>query len=150
MDGFIFAFDPGFTTGICIARHNTGKQFKVIKSADILWSNRFSIFHLITANAPMIKALVIEEFKLFDNPLTLKSQINSTFPSVAVISIIELSAHLSYIPHIITMQSPGLIHHKGQPTISIDDEHKQIIRGSKHRVDAFLHLKYWVLMNKNK
>lgn len=98
----------------------------------------------------MIKALVIEEFKLFDNPLTLKSQINSTFPSVAVISIIELSAHLSYIPHIITMQSPGLIHHKGQPTISIDDEHKQIIRGSKHRVDAFLHLKYWVLMNKNK
>lgn len=150
MDGFIIAIDPGFTSGLCIARHSTGKQFRVIKSADILWSNRFSIYHLITANAPMIKQIVIEEFKLFNNPKTIGSQINSTFPSVAVISIIELSAHLAEISHLITMQSPGLIHHKGQATISIEDEHKQIIKGSRHRVDAFLHLKYWVLMNKNK
>lgn len=156
MDGFIFAFDPGYCSGLCIARHNTGKQFIVIKSVDILWSNRFSIYHLITANAPMIKQIVIEEFRLFNNPKTIGSQIHSTFPSVSIISIIELSAHLAEIDHLITMQSPGNIHykdsetHKTKATLSIEDEHRELIKGSIHRVDAYLHLKYFILMNKRK
>lgn len=138
--GLIIAFDPGLTSGVCIAQHTSGKQFKVVNSLEIAWNDRFKIFNLLYSNRTKITAIVIEEFRLFANKTTLNSQINSEMPSSRIIGIIELSAALCKLTSCITFQTPA-----ERKNVSVLPEHVSHLVRSRHTIDAYLHLRYYVL-----
>lgn len=137
--GLILSFDPGATTGCAVAEHLSGKEFQLLQSLEYPWQDRFKIFNLIYANRTRIKAIVIEEFRLFANKTTLHSQINSEMPSARVIGIIELAAQLSKLD-CITFQKPAQ-----RLQVGVQPEHKPLIKRSRHTIDAYLHLRFFVL-----
>lgn len=148
----IIAIDPGGTTGIAIAEHSSGRDFQLIQSLEYAWNDRFKIFNLIYANRSRIKALVIETYRLFENPETLKSQIGSEIPSARVIGIIELSAKVCKLD-CIYFQDPGR-----RLEVSLLPEHKKLIghsmkyssKRSEHCLSAYLHLRYHILTEARK
>lgn len=148
--GLIAAFDPGGTTGIALIDHTAGRDFELVKSFELPWSNRFEIFNLIYVNRSKIKAIVIEKFQLFENQITLHAQINSEMPSSQVIGIIELSAKISKLD-CVYFQRPADIHYRDpktkrlEYTILIPDHFKGKLHKSQHCVDAFLHARFFVL-----
>lgn len=152
---FIVAFDPGGTTGIALIDHDFGRDFELIKSFELPWKNRFEIFNLIYTNRLYIKAIVIEEFRLFANQKTLHAQIQSDIPSAQVIGIVELSARLAKLNSVV-FQKPSDIHTKDpitkKPvyTIEIPPKFKPQIHRSLHCIDAFLHARFFVLTTARK
>ncbi len=135
----IISFDPGGTTGCAVIEHSSGRNFQLVMSLEYAWVDRCKIFNLLYANRTRIKAIVIEEFRLFENKTTLHSQINSEMPSARVIGIIELSATLCKL-NCITFQTPAQ-----RNNVSILPEHKPLIKRSKHCIDAYLHARYHIL-----
>jgi hypothetical protein len=99
---------------------------------------------LIYTNRARIKAIVVEEFRLFENRTTLHSQINSEMPSARVIGIIELSAQICKL-NCVTFQTPAQ-----RKNVTVLPEHKLLIKRSRHCIDAYLHLRYFVLSNARK
>lgn len=140
----IMSFDPGGTTGVAVAEHSTGRDFQLLHSLEFPWQHRFSVFNLIYLNRAKIKALVIEEFRLFENKTTLHGQINSEMPSARVIGIIELSAQICKL-NCITFQKPSQ-----RLNVTVLPQHKALIKRSRHCIDAYLHLRYFVLSNARK
>jgi hypothetical protein len=142
--GLLIAFDPGATSGVCVGQHISGKSFKIVNSLEITWPDRFKIFNLLYANRTTITAIVIEEFRLFANKTTLNSQINSEMPSSRVIGIIELSAALCKLD-CLHFQTPAQ-----RKNVNVSPEHAPQLMRSRHTIDAYLHLKYFVLCNHRK
>lgn len=141
----ILAIDPGYTTGIalgenvCISPNAT--TFDVTLARELLWEDRFN-FLTFFRNLPPLKAIVIEEFRLFKHRAT--DQINSEFPSVRVIGIVEAYAmQFGYLDKII-YQRPADIHIGGKAALSIPPEHKAMLAFSNHATDAYLHLRYYI------
>jgi hypothetical protein len=153
--GLIISFDPGGCSGCCVAEHSNGRDFQLLQSLEYSWNDRFKIFNLIYSNKAKIKAIVIEEYRLFENKITLHSQIGSEIPSARIIGIIELSAQLSKL-NCIHYQKPSNIHGRdpqtGKPnySLSIIPEHKKLILPSKHCLDAYFHMRYYVLTTARK
>lgn len=151
--GWIIAGDPGGTSGYCVIDHHSGRDFELIRSFELPWKNRFEIFNLIYVNRSKIKAVVIEEFRLFANQRTLHAQIQSEMPSAQVIGIIELSAKLSKLDCVV-FQKPADIHYRENSklryTVTINENHKPLIHRSQHCVDAYLHAKVYVLTTARK
>jgi len=143
--GLILAFDPGGTTGVCIIRRELdAKTFAIVEALEIKWKDRFDVFPLITGyTANQIEAIVIEEFRLFNNLALMQSQINSDFPSVRIIGFIELTCSIMHITDRIHFQKPGL-----RLQTSISPEHKKQLH-SVHVVAAYLHAKYYVLTHRS-
>lgn len=135
----IVSFDPGGTTGVAVAEHSSGRNFQLIQSLEVSWQDRLKIFNLIYSNRARIKAIVIEEFRLFENKTTLHSQINSEMPSSRIIGIIELSAALCKL-NCITYQKPSQ-----RLNVTVLPEHKALIKRSRHCIDSYLHLRFFVL-----
>lgn len=142
--GLIIAFDPGATTGMCIGQHIAGKKFTVVNSLEIPWKDRFKIFNLLYSNRTKITALVIEEFRLFANKTTLNSQINSEMPSARIIGIIELSAALCKLD-CLHFQTPA-----ERKNVSVLPEHIPQLMRSRHCIDSYLHLRYFILTHYRK
>ena len=152
----ILAFDPGKTSGVCCVSHLSGRAFTISASFEVQWQDRFKIFNLIYVNKASIKSIIIEEYRLFSNALTLKSQIGSDIPSAQVIGIIELSAAICKLEKCIVFQRPSDIHYtnpqtrKLEYTVSIDPDHKKKLHSGQHCIDAFLHAKLYILSNHRK
>lgn len=142
--GLVVALDPGATTGCAVIEHITGKNFQLVMSLEYPWIDRFKIFNLLFANRARIKAIVVEEFRLFENKNTLHSQINSEMPSARVIGIIELAATLCKLD-CITFQTPSQ-----RNNVSVLPEHRHLIKRSKHCIDAYLHGRYFLLTHYRK
>lgn len=142
--GLIISFDPGGTSGCAVIEHTTGRHFELVLSTEFPWIDRFKIFNLLFANRTRIKAIVVEEFRLFENKNTLHSQINSEMPSSRVIGIIELAAKLSQLD-CITFQTPSQ-----RNNVSVLPEHRHLIKRSKHCIDAYLHARYHILTHYRK
>lgn len=146
----IIGIDPGATTGLAIAEHTSGREFKLLQTLEYSWKDRFKIFNFIYVSRAVIKTIVVEEYRLFENKITLNSQIGSEIPSARVIGIIELAAYLSNL-NCIVFQKPSDIHgrdpvtKRANYTLSIVPEHKPFIQKSKHCLDAYFHVRFHIL-----
>src|SRR5262245_37203997 len=108
---FVVCIDPGQTTGFCALGFAGGiiniDTYTLHDTLEVDWSNRFWFMHYLTKHREAIGVIVIEKFKLFGNDKKMKSQINSEFPSVRVIGIVEAYAHELGLFDRIEMQEPA-------------------------------------------
>lgn len=142
--GLIIAFDPGATTGVAAIEHTNGRNFQLVMSLEYAWVDRFKIFNLIYLHRASIKQIVIERYRLFENKTTLHAQIGSEIPSARVIGLIELSAAICKL-NCITFQDPS-----DRNSVSVLPEHRQLIKRSKHCIDAYKHARFYVLTKARK
>lgn len=143
MRNLVIAFDPGGTTGVCVLRRITPQQYILEQSFDVRWADRFTLHGLLWRYTSFIQAVVVEEFRLRNNTTTMKSQINSNFPSVHIIGILELSAHQCNLLDRWHFQAPAL-----RNSVSVDREHYDKLNRTNHSVDAYLHAKYYLATHK--
>lgn len=146
----IIAFDPGRTTGVCLAEgvDFAARTFHVTLSSEILWPDRRWVYSglqrlktLESTGKLYLTAIVIEDFRLFQDKAN--EQIGSDFPSVKVIERIWTCAELLELDKRIVMQMPGL-----RARVKIDPIHQKSLARSLHAQDAYRHLRYYVLMHK--
>lgn len=148
----IFACDPGGTSGFAAIQHSIGREFSLLTSIEYTWKDRFKLFNIIYQNKARLKALVIEDYVLFDNPITLHAQIGSNIPSARVIGILELAAKLCKLD-CVYFQTP-----QNKDQVSVLPEHKHLIgrslkypkKYSQHCIDAYCHARYHVLTQARK
>lgn len=133
----IIAFDPGETTGVAVGQHTGGRDFDLIESWEIPWERRTTVHDALEEFRPNF--IVVESFRLYAHKA--RQQIGSHFPSVRVIGMIELSAHLWGLGELF-FQTPSLI---SQVKIPRELEVENTFSGSEHRKDAYKHLRYFVL-----
>jgi hypothetical protein len=131
----ILAVDPGLTTGLAYGVHQGGRDFLFTRSEEMKWDDRFDLYRLLQEWCPSI--IVCESFRLYAHKS--KQQIGSEFPSVRIIGILELSAHLLALPEPV-FQPPSI-----RQNVRIPDEHLPRVQGSEHRKDSYQHLRYFVL-----
>ena len=139
----ILAFDPGRTTGVCIARA-TENNFAVMQVSEIPWSGRFALIKAFihgispTTNSalPSPDVIVIESFRLRQNRALQLS--GSNFPSSQVTGIIQAFAwQLDLLDHIVFQEPPVM------NRVQILPDDLDIVKGSEHKKDAYKHARYY-------
>lgn len=145
----VVAIDPGKTTGFCVLSCPAGvidpNTYDVYQASEVEWSNRFFFRTFFSLYHDSIKAIVIERFKLFRNPKTMEAQINSEFPSVRIIGIVEAYAELFNLGNKIIFQEPN-----DRKSAQIPRIHHAALGHSDHVRDAYRHGRYWILMHRSK
>ena len=133
---FVLAFDPGFTTGVAVARlHPT--EFIPVLLREVGWHERLGdLMVLFSQFEGMVETVVCEDFALY--PSKAKEQIRSRFPSVQVIGNLQMLCELFSLP--LVMQSPSVKAHA-----LLLPEHRALLKKAKseHVNDAYKHLRYW-------
>lgn len=147
----LMAFDPGYTTGVCVARgvRYPFREFTVTQSLELKWEDRFNISWALRAarlqedqGGEQLDAIIIEDFRL--NPNLASEQSYSNFPSCQVIGAIGAFAFMYGFLDRIVMQPPS-----NRKSVQILPVHApQLLKGSEHAADAYRHLRYFVVMNK--
>lgn len=140
----IMGWDPGETTGVCVAEWNQLEtSFKVIYSSLVTWPTRLPrIRELIEAYQPT--NTVVESFRLYESKA--RDQIGNDFPSVQVIGIIEAYLYMTGL-QLPTYQSASTI--SGRPPVQILPEHQGLLylgtaAMMEHSNDAYKHMRYWI------
>jgi hypothetical protein len=133
---FIASFDPGRTTGCVLARWESGRDFYIIETYAIPWDERFVVVKDVLSFKP--EHIVVESFRLY--PHSARAQIGQDFPSSQVIGIIETYAYENSLLSRITKQ-PAAVRSNVKVT------HEEIKGSSVHIVDAYLHLRYFIIVN---
>ena len=137
MTQHVLAFDPGETTGIVAAELTGPRTYKYIEAWQVKWSERFSIKYLINALTSFPGSVIVcEDFHLYATQA--QNQINSYFPSVKVIGIIETWANEYGISVFLQPASARV-------STNIPDIDKSKLSSQKHARDAYQHMRYWVL-----
>lgn len=134
------AFDPGKTTGYTLANNvvsEGGVTFDLVSVGQIEWADRFSAIDALIGLD--VRAIVVEDFKLFAKYAN--DQINSRFPSVLVIGIIQALAYSKGLSERLAMQDPALRHSTARIK---QPEHAKILRGQRHALAAYQHLRYYL------
>lgn len=138
--GIVMSWDPGGTTGVCVAEWSPRIQgtFRVIYNSVVLWPSRLArIRELIDEYVP--ETTVVESFKLYEHKA--QDQIGSNFPSSQVIGIIEAYLYMTGL-NLPVYQSASLI--CGKPPVLILAEHNALLHHSEHGRDAYKHARYWI------
>ena len=137
----LIAIDPGKTTGICcgVRAHNVQK-FDVTLAREVTWNNRFWFREYLFDCRDVIEKIIIERFKLFPKRETMLAQINSEFPSVRIIGIVEAYADIYGLLDKIVYQEPN-----DRKSVHTPIEHQQALGASDHVKDAYRHLRYYLL-----
>jgi len=138
----VIGIDPGYTTGVCVlsfdADHVTGV---VIESRQLVWNDRFELLPLIVQYLPKKDTLtlhvVVEDFRLYGHKA--QDQINNSFPSVNVIGVLDLVAHLNSIH--LNMQMASMI-----SKVAVLPEHLPYLIKSEHTRDAYKHARYHAIV----
>ena len=143
------SFDPGHTTGVCLASVNylDGRvaALSVMESASIPWDGRFqAIKHYLRRYR--YDYCIVENFRLYRTHA--KSQINSEFPSSQVIGAIGYACWERNIN--IHFQMAG-----ERKRVKVDERYYEALGGltrnrkpkSQHRWDAFQHLRLFAVTN---
>lgn len=135
----IVAFDPGKTTGVARARITGARTYSIIDAYQISWEDRFSaIKNTLYSADHRPDIVVVEDFRLY--PHAAQHLINNSFPAVRVIGIIEAFCYEARIK--LEFQTPA-----SRKSTVVPDEDRPLVRQLKHSLDAYLHLRYWVLLN---
>lgn len=147
----IIAIDPGYTTGFIASRNPIdGKNFDVFAPHEIKWADRFSMGTIFSTYRNEIETVIVEEFRIFNNKKTIGSQIDNPLWSVQVMGIIDAQLYEWGILETRVYQKPSDIHANGKVTVSMLPEHKAQLGFSPHIVDAYTHLRYYLIANKYK
>lgn len=133
---FIASFDPGRTTGCVLARWESGRDFDIVMKYAIPWEKRFPAIKDILRYVP--EHIVVESFRLY--PHSARAQIGQDFPSSQVIGIIETFAY-EYSPESRITKQPAAARSNVKVT------HEEIKGSSVHVLDAYLHLRYFIIVN---
>lgn len=138
---YILSIDPGYTTGICIA--STTDEFKVIEVGDVRWDKYHKALHTLLSgkyvhqDVPLtFDFVIVEQFRLRHSKAM--SQVGQTFPSVKVISAVETFLWLYNRANALVFQEPSQ-----QARVKILDKHKDLVKGSEHKKDAYRHARYF-------
>lgn len=141
MDGVttVVSFDPGETTGLVVARWVKGKTFFLEKVDEIFWGERF---RAVKKNLKYYQPehIVVEEFRLY--PHRARTQIGKTFPSSQFIGIIEAYAYENGYLDRVHMQPASV-----RKSVRIDPEHRKMVGSSAHMQDAYMHARYFIIVN---
>ena len=163
---YILAFDPGGTTGWCLAH--------IPNDAPLRWENVTIIeqnevpeghFRMIgdiigtltsAPDADYLRAIVVEEFRLYHhgeaNAPKKYNQVGSTFPSAQIIGtiryVVQVIEHAQSISIPIFMQGAHLIHDRkkgvNEKYKTLTPEEIQCLPKSPHVRDAYSHLKVFL------
>lgn len=147
MGKLLVSIDPGGTTGF-VALHFPGgiinpDAYTIHTALEVTFFNRFWYGEFFKMHRDIIGVIVLEEFRLFGNKATMNAQINSKFPSVHIIGIVEAFAHMYGLSDKIRFQQPN-----DRKSAGIPKEHWPIIGPSDHVRDAARHARYYALLHR--
>lgn len=137
------AIDPGKTTGVCVGVWH-GDAFNIVLAREVGWNDRFWFREYLFTHRDNIETIIIERFKLFPKRETMLAQINSEFPSVRIIGIVEAYADMFGLFHKIVFQEPN-----DRNSVRIPKEHHLALGTGDHVKDAYRHLRYYYLTHKS-
>lgn len=142
------AIDPGLTTGICVGIDlpSGTERFTVKQAYEVVWDNRFWFHTFFFNHRDVLKAIIIERFKLFPKRETMLAQINSEFPSVRIIGIVEAYAEMYGLLDKIVYQEPN---DRKSVTIPIEHQRALPVNGKDHIKDAYRHLRFYYLTHRS-
>jgi len=136
----IIGIDPGLTTGVCVIDDVvSAREFTIVQSGEISWSNRFWFREFFITNSRSLKTIVIEQFKLYEHKA--KSQTGSIIPSARMIGIIEAYAYECNLLPLIVFQPASFISARGNYTIQVLHQ----LPSSDHVRDAYRHIRKYLL-----
>ncbi len=134
----ILSFDPGKTTGYAAGVWKDGRSFDIIASGEILWDERFEIIrNLVYTLEP--DYTVIESFRLYRHKA--QDQIGNDFPSAQVIGTIH-----AYLHTLGKLSSSHLQPAALRKSVAVLPEHTGAIGNISHRIDAYQHLRYFIIV----
>lgn len=147
MGKLVVSIDPGGTTGLCALYFPSGvinpEGYTIHTALEVTFSNRFWYHRYFLEQRDQIGVILLERFKLFGKEATMKAQINSEFPSVRIIGIIEAFAFEFGLFDKIVFQEPN-----DRKSATIPKEHWPIIGPSDHVKDAYRHARYYALTHR--
>lgn len=141
------AFDPGRTTGVCVAtatfQDNLVTDIDVVESSAVRWNRRFEATEFYVNWLPY-DYCIVEDFRLYKAKA--KAQVNNRFPSSQLIGIIEYLCWKRKLPVQFQMASE-------RKRAKVEPEFYEVLGGItrngnpvvQHRWDAFQHLRYFVV-----
>lgn len=149
MSKLLVSIDPGGTTGVCALAFPGGligpDAYTVHTALEVTFNNRFWYAGFFNQYRDQIGVILLERFKLFGKQATMNAQINSEFPSVRIIGIVEAYAHMYGLFDKICFQEPN-----DRKSAKIPKEHWAAIGPSDHVKDAYRHGRYYALLNRGK
>lgn len=141
------AIDPGGTTGFTAFNVPNGlvdpETYSIHTALEVTFNNRFWFNRFFIDYRDDIGLIILERFKLFNNQKTMNSQINSEFPSVRVIGIVEAFAQLNGLFDLIRFQEPN-----DRKSAQIPRDHYKALGPSNHVRDAYRHWRYYALTHR--
>jgi len=142
----VIAFDPGVTTGVCIATPTDvtleGIQDFTCRCLEVEWEQRFEdLTALLKDLDPATTIIVCESFRLYPEAAKGQAQIRSDFPSVQVIGLIQAFAHMGGFSPVV-FQQPAM-----RKSVRILKWHVPIVGRSLHQQDAYRHARYYIVTN---
>jgi hypothetical protein len=155
----VIGVDPGKTTGLAIVEALGSVPFaspagrviqvrwgmQILDASDVPWNDRFVITDIIAAWFKQVGNVwvVCEAFNLYAHAA--QSQINSDFPSVQIIGMLQAEMHRLNRYDRLIMQPAST-----RKPIQIKGEYKQPLQGLHHAKDAFKHARYFIITQKDK
>lgn len=147
---YILSIDPGWTTGICIAKVDAD-EFEVIEAGEVKWALYHKALHTLLSGmhspqgVPLtFDFVIVEQFRLRYNKAM--SQVGQTFPSIHVIGAVETFLWLHNRADALVFQEPSQ-----HGRVKILDKHKDFVIGSEHKKDAYRHARYfWITQIRSK
>jgi hypothetical protein len=131
----IISFDPGMTTGYAIGRKTEMRVFELVGAGQFGWLDRFQTCQdLLTNHIPTL--VVAEDFQLFEHAKN--SQVGSRFPSARLIGTLDFLCWQLGIAFV--LQPPSV-------RKMVEDIKHDVDKGQPHALDAYRHLRYWMLTN---
>jgi len=146
MKSLLVSIDPGGTTGFCVFQFPSGiitETYAVHTALEVRFSNRLWFRSFFLKYQEEIGIILLERFKLFRNPKTMEAQINSEFPSVRIIGIVEAQAEMYGLFDRIRFQEPG-----DRKSANIPRYDWAAVGPSDHVKDAYRHARYYTLMHR--
>lgn len=141
------SIDPGGTTGFVALYHPSGtidpNTYTVHTALEVTFNNRFWYRNWLIEHRDQIGVIILERFKLFSNQKTMQAQINSEFPSVRIIGIIEAYAETLALFDRIVFQEPN-----DRKSAQIPKIHWKALGPSDHVKDAYRHARYHSLTHR--
>jgi hypothetical protein len=133
------SIDPGKTSGVC-SGEVTGKfRFTVSQCIEVPWDNRFEgVTEAIRVVNPDF--VVMERFRVYAHKAA--DLVGSENPSSQVIGIVEL--------YLWQRQQLDILYYQNaseRKAAGVLPEHKHLVMGSAHKVDAYQHLRTFIILN---
>lgn len=139
----IAIFDPGVTTGYCLASVTKTKLPLIKHTREIPWRERFLHLEQVfnTLDAVKVESLIVEDFYLY--PHMASTKIGSRFDEVRMIGAIQTYAAQHGLMDVWLWQSAS----QAKSIKKFPDEWKPLPKGN-HMKDALRHLRYYWLMKR--